>query len=158
MAIRKILVEGDPLLNKVSRDVMEITPRIKVLIEDMIETMNDAQGVGIAAPQVGVLRRICIITNAEMEPKVLINPEIIASEGEQNGSEGCLSIPGYVGEVVRPQKITVRYNNEDMKEIVEDFEDFAAVVASHEIDHLYGILYRQKADQMYDLDDLQDEE
>ena len=141
MAKLKILTVGDETLRKVSREVTEITPRIITLLDDMIETMRDAEGCGLAAPQVGVLRRIAVI---EVEPgKVyeLINPKIIAFAGEQRESEGCLSIPGESGITVRPRAVTVRAMNRHGEIYELTGQDLLARAICHECDHLDGKLY-----------------
>ena len=121
MAIRKIREMGDDVLTKVCKEVEKVTPRTKVLIDDMFDTMYDAMGVGLAAPQVGVLKRIVTIDVGE-GPILLINPEIIETSGEQTGEEGCLSVPGKSGVVTRPNYVKVRAFDEDMKEIVLEGE------------------------------------
>ena len=115
MALRTIRVEGDPVLGKVCREVTEVTPKIVTLIDDMLETMYEANGVGLAAPQVGILKRIVVIDVGE-GPIVMINPEIIESDGEQTGDEGCLSVPGKAGQVTRPNYVKARFMGEDMNE------------------------------------------
>ena len=145
MALRKIRVEGDEVLTKVSRPVEKMTPRIHDLIEDMLDTMYDAMGVGLAAPQVGVLKRIVTIDVGE-GPILLINPEIIETSGEQTGEEGCLSVPGKSGVVTRPNYVKVRAFDEDMKEIVLEGEGLLARAFCHEIDHLDGHLYVEKVE------------
>ncbi len=148
MAIRNIFVEGDDVLRKKAKTVDMITPKLAELLDDMRETMNKQDGVGIAAPQVGILKRVIIVhydTEDESTYYELINPEILEEEGEQEGREGCLSLPGYTGLVKRPQRIKVRALNREgfLKEYI--FEDFSAVVLAHEMDHLEGILYKDKA-------------
>lgn len=145
MAILKIVKEGDPVLHKVCRPVDTITPRIKRLIGDMIDTMHDANGVGLAAPQVGVLRRIVVIEVEEGETIVLVNPEIISAEGSQHELEGCLSIPGKWGITERPNKVTVKALDRNGKEVTYNGEDLLAKAFCHEIDHLDGILFTDKA-------------
>ena len=113
MAIRNLRIEGDPILRKTSKEVKEITPKIVELVDDMLETMYEANGVGLAAPQVGVLKRIVVIDVGE-GPIVLINPEITRTEGSQTGDEGCLSVPGKAGTVTRPNEVTVRFMGEDI--------------------------------------------
>ena len=137
MAIRKIREMGDDVLTKVCKEVEKVTPRTKVLIDDMFDTMYDAMGVGLAAPQVGVLKRIVTIDVGE-GPILLINPEIIETSGEQTGEEGCLSVPGKSGVVTRPNYVKVRAFDEDMKEIVLEGEGLLARAFCHEIDHLDG--------------------
>ncbi len=145
MAIRKIREMGDDVLTKVCKEVEKVTPRTKVLIDDMFDTMYDAMGVGLAAPQVGVLKRIVTIDVGE-GPILLINPEIIETSGEQTGEEGCLSVPGKSGVVTRPNYVKVRAFDEDMKEIVLDGEGLLARAFCHEIDHLDGHLYVEKVE------------
>ena len=145
MALRTIVEKGDPLLEKKSREVTDINERILQLLDDMIETMRNAEGVGIAAPQVGILRQVCVIEPEPGYVTELINPVIIEQEGEQEGYEGCLSVPGYIGCVKRPMKIKVRAQNRTGGLETFEFEGFDAVAASHEMDHLKGILYTSKA-------------
>ncbi|MGN0732670.1 MAG: peptide deformylase [Emergencia sp.] len=145
MAIRNIVTEGDEILRKKCREITEVTDRIRMTMEDMLETMHSENGVGIAAPQVGVMRRMFI---AEPEPGriyYMINPEILEMEGSQYGAEGCLSVPGLVGDVERPERIKIKALDLDGNEQVYDFEGFDAVVMCHENDHLDGILYIDKA-------------
>jgi len=142
MALREIRIEGDPVLNKVSNPVKEVTPRIKTLIEDMIETMHDADGVGLAAPQVGILRRLCVIDVGE-GPIVLINPKVVSSDGIQNGTEGCLSVPGKAGYVTRPEHVIVEAFNEEMQPITVEGHALLARALCHEIDHLDGHMYTE---------------
>ncbi len=146
MAIRQIREMGDPILNKVSKVVTEITPRTKFLIDDMIETMYEADGVGLAAPQVGVLKRIVVIDTTGEDLLVLINPEIIEADGEQEGYEGCLSVPGKSGLVKRPNHVKVRALNERMEEIEVEGEELLARALCHEIEHLDGHLYVEKVE------------
>ncbi len=145
MAIRKIREMGDDVLTKVCKEVEKVTPRTKVLIDDMFDTMYDAMGVGLAAPQVGVLKRIVTIDVGE-GPILLINPEIIETSGEQTGEEGCLSVPRKSGVVTRPNYVKVRAFDEDMKEIVLEGEGLLARAFCHEIDHLDGHLYVEKVE------------
>lgn len=140
MAIRIIRKDGDEVLRKVSKPVIEMNERTRTLIEDMIETMNDANGVGLAAPQVGILKRIFVIDVGE-GPIVMINPEILEVSGCQIGDEGCLSIPGYFAEVERPNYVKVRFYNEAMQEVVMEGEELFARAVLHENDHLNGILF-----------------
>ncbi|NLJ78577.1 MAG: peptide deformylase [Tissierellia bacterium] len=143
MAIRQIRYEGDPILRKVSREVLEINERIEVLLEDMVDTMHQNEGVGLAAPQVGVLRRVVVIDIGEGLIK-LINPEIIEEKGEDIGVEACLSVPNRMGTVKRPEKVVVRYLDElgEEQEIIGT--GLLAKALCHEIDHLDGILYIDK--------------
>ena len=140
MATRKIREIGDEVLTKPCKEVTKITLRTKVLINDMLDTMYEALGVGLAAPQVGVLKRIVVIDVGE-GPIVLINPEIIETSGEQSGDEGCLSVPGKSGMVTRPNYVKVRALNEDMEEIELEGEGLLARAFCHEIDHLDGKMY-----------------
>ena len=142
MAIRQIRLDGDEILTKKCRLVKEITPRQEELINDMIETMYDADGVGLAAPQVGVLRRIAVIDVGE-GPIVLVNPEVIEADGEQTGQEGCLSVPGKVGIVTRPNHVKVKAYNEKMEEFEIEGEELLARALVHEIDHLDGHVYTE---------------
>ena len=158
MALRKIRTEGDPVLNKISRPVKEMTSRNLDLISDMLETMYDACGVGLAAPQVGVLKRIVVIDVGE-GPIVLINPEIIETSGEQTDDEGCLSVPGKVASVTRANYVKVKSYDMDMNEVIIEGEGLRARAILHEMDHLDGILYGERASEPYrDLDDEEFEE
>ena len=145
MAIRQIRVQGDEVLEKVCRPVKEITPRIATLIEDMIDTMYEYDGVGLAAPQVGILRRIAVIDIGE-GPIVLVNPEVIETSGEQTGEEGCLSLPGKSGQITRPNYAKVRAFNENMEEYEVEGEELLARALLHEIDHLDGHMYTEKVE------------
>ena len=153
MALRNIVEEGDEILRKKAREVAEIDERIKTLVEDMAETMEASHGVGIAAPQVGVLKRIFLaIPDSEEDetPMVFINPEILHQEGSQWGEEGCLSVPGFVGTVERPLSVTLKALDLEGNEKIYEFKDFAAVVICHENDHLNGILYTDKAENIHE--------
>lgn len=141
MAILKIVKFGEPTLRKISRPVDEITPRIKTLVGDMIDTMRAAGGCGLAAPQVGVLRRIAVIEVEEGEVYVLINPKIVAFAGTQEDSEGCLSNPGEYGITRRPRAVTVRATNLEGEEYELNGQDLLARAICHECDHLDGKLY-----------------
>ena len=145
MALRTIRVEGDEVLTKVSRPVDKMTPRIHDLITDMLDTMYDAMGVGLAAPQVGILKRIVVIDIGE-GPIVLINPEIIEKSGEQTGDEGCLSVPGMAGQVTRPNYVKVKAQDEDMNEVEYEGEGLLARAFCHELDHLDGHMYTELAE------------
>jgi len=156
MAIRNIRQEGDSLLRKTSREIKEVTPRIRILIDDMLETMYEAEGVGLAAPQVGVLKRLFVVDIGD-GPIIMINPEIIETSGEQKGPEGCLSVVGYQGEVTRPDYVKMRGFNEEMEEVVIEAEGFLARALCHENDHLNGILYIDKVEgELYKVSDLED--
>ena len=145
MALREIRVEGDPVLTKVCKEVKEVTPRIQDLIDDMIETMYEANGVGLAAPQVGILKRIVVIDVGE-GPIVMINPRIVAQDGEQTGDEGCLSVPGKAGCVTRPNYVMARFFDEEMNECEVEGEELLARAICHELDHLDGHLYVEKVE------------
>lgn len=145
MALRNIRVDGDPILRKRSREVKEVNENIKTLIEDMKETMYDAKGIGLAAPQVGVLRRVIVVdVGDEDEFIALVNPEIIDQNGEEIGVEGCLSIPSFNGTVKRPESITVKFINEDGNDEVLLASGLKARCICHEIDHLDGVLFKDK--------------
>lgn len=146
MAIRNIRKDDDPILRKVSRQVDRIDDRIITLLDDMKETMDEAEGVGLAAPQVGVLRRVIIIDIGEGLIE-LINPEIIYQEGSQCGEEGCLSLPGILEEVTRPNKVRVRGLNRKGQEIIVEGEELLARALCHEIDHLDGILFTDRVEE-----------
>ena len=146
MALRTIRTEGDPVLEKVCRPVEKIDRRTRDLVDDMLETMYDACGVGLAAPQVGVLRDIVVIdvNDEEPDPIVLINPEIVETSGEQTGDEGCLSVPGKSGVVTRPNYVKVRAYDENMNQFELEGTELLARAICHECDHLKGILYIDK--------------
>ena len=143
MAVRNIVEKGDPILRKISRSVLNFDEKLATLIDDMIETMHNADGVGLAAPQVGILRRICVIDVGD-GPIELVNPVIIKEEGEQVGSEGCLSVPGQSGIVKRPMKVTVKAQDRKGNTFEISGEELLARAFCHEIDHLNGILYVDK--------------
>lgn len=140
MAIREVREIGDEILTKVCKEVPKMTLRTKILIGDMLETMYEHNGVGLAAPQVGVLKKIVVIDVGE-GPIVLVNPEILETSGEQTGEEGCLSVPGKWGIVKRPDHVKVRALDQDMKPFEMEGEGLLARAFCHEIDHLYGKLY-----------------
>ncbi|MFI3171484.1 MAG: peptide deformylase [Eubacteriales bacterium] len=140
MAVRKIREIGEAVLNKPSKKIEEMTERIHILIEDMLDTMYESMGVGLAAPQVGILKKVVVIDIGD-GPIVLINPEIIEQDGEQVGDEGCLSVPGKSGQVTRPNYVKVRALDEEMKEQILEGEGLLARAFCHEIDHLEGKLY-----------------
>ena len=146
MAIRNIREMGDPVLNKTCKPVTEVTERIAELIEDMFETMYDADGVGLAAPQVGILKRIVVIDVTGEDPILLINPVIIETSGEQTGNEGCLSLPGKTGVVTRPNYVKVRAYDEEMKPFEIEGTELLARAFCQEIDHLDGHLYVEKVE------------
>lgn len=146
MAIRTIREIGDPVLNKKAKEVKEITPRIQDLIDDMFETMYEANGVGLAAPQVGILKRICVIDCTGEDPILLINPKIVEMSGEQTGSEGCLSVPGKTGIVTRPNHVKVVAQNENLETVEYEGDELLARAMCHEIEHLDGHLYVEKVE------------
>lgn len=145
MALRTIRVVGDPVLTKKCREITEITPKITELIDDMFETMYEASGVGLAGPQVGILKRICVIDCGD-EPLVFINPVIVEKDGEQVGDEGCLSLPGKAAQVTRPNRVVVEAFDENMEKYRIEGEGLLARAMCHEIDHLDGHMYTEFAD------------
>ena len=140
MALRKIRLEGDPALTKKCRPVEEMNDRTRQLIEDMLDTMYDAMGVGLAAPQVGILKRIVVIDVGE-GPLVMVNPQVVKTSGSQTGDEGCLSVPGKAGTVTRPDEVTVRFMGEDGEWYELEGRELLARAICHECDHLDGKLY-----------------
>lgn len=148
MAIRNIRTMGDSVLNKECRPVTEMNQKLEILIEDMLDTMYEANGVGLAAPQVGILKQIVVIDVSPEgdEPIVLINPEIIETEGSQTGEEGCLSVPGKSGVVTRPNYVKVKALDMNMEEVIYEGAELLARAFCHEIDHLHGTLYVSKAE------------
>ncbi len=156
MAIRNIRTEGDPILGKVCKEVKEMTPRTAELIEDMLETMYEANGVGLAAPQVGILKRIVVVDVTGEDPIVLINPRIVETSGEQTGAEGCLSVPGKSGVVTRPNYVKVMAYDCEMNPFEVEGTELLARAFCHELDHLDGHLYVEKVEG--ELMDVVDEE
>ena len=156
MALRKIVLQGDESLTKVCRPVTDFNSRLHTLLDDMTETLLDSGGVGLAAPQVGILRRVCVVQNEDDEVIELINPEIIYTEGEQTGLEGCLSVPGKYGIVTRPEVVRVRAQdrNGDFFE-VED-SDLTARCFCHEIEHLDGHLFEEHTDHLMTEEELEE--
>ena len=146
MAIRNIRLIGDNILTKRSKEIKEMTPKLKMLIEDMLDTMHQAEGVGLAAPQIGILKRLVVIdvSPGGDSPIILINPEILTTDGEQTGEEGCLSVPGKSGVVTRPNYVKVKALNENMEEFIVEGSELLARALCHEIDHLNGVLYVDK--------------
>lgn len=142
MALRQIRMVGDPVLTKTCREITEITPKITQLIDDMFETMYEANGVGLAGPQVGILKRIVTIDTGE-GPLVMINPKIIEKSGSQTGEEGCLSLPGKAGIVTRPSHVKARAFDEEMQEYEIEADDLLARAICHELDHLDGHMYTE---------------
>lgn len=147
MAIRKVRYQGDECLRKNCREIKTVTPRILQLIEDMFETMYEHYGVGLAAPQVGILKRVVVIDIQEGEPLVLINPVITEQSGEQTDDEGCLSFPGKVAQVTRANHVICKARNERFEEIEVEAQGLLARAIQHEVDHLNGILYPDRADE-----------
>lgn len=145
MALRKIRMQGDPVLTKKCREIKEMTPKLKELIGDMLDTMYEANGVGLAGPQVGVLKRIVVIDVGE-GPLVMINPVIVDSSGEQTGDEGCLSLPGKAGIVTRPNYVKARALNESLEEYEVEGTELLARAICHELDHLDGHMYTEKVE------------
>ncbi|MBS6610218.1 MULTISPECIES: peptide deformylase [Peptoniphilus] len=159
MAIRKIRTDEDPILRKKSKIVANFNNRLEVLIDDMYETMDVAYGVGLAAPQVGILKRLIVVDNRDEEENkrfYMLNPVILEKEGEEISMEGCLSIPGKQGTVKRAKNIKVKYNDLTGEEKIMEAEDFLARIIQHEMDHLDGILYTDKAIEMYEAKDEED--
>ncbi len=159
MALRNIREFGDPVLNKVCLEVKEMTDRNRELIDDMFETMYDANGVGLAAPQVGVLKRIVVIDTTGEDPLVLINPKIVSQDGEQTGYEGCLSLPGKTGIVTRPNHVVCQALDRDMNPIEIEGEELLARAICHELEHLDGHLYTERLEgELLDTDSLADDD
>ena len=142
MALREVRIQGDPVLGKICKPVKEMTPKIHTLIDDMFDTMYETNGVGLAAPQVGILKRIVVI-DTDGQPWVLINPKITETSGEQTGEEGCLSIPGKSRLVTRPEFVTVEALDENMDPFTLNADGLLARAICHECDHLDGILYTE---------------
>ena len=155
MAIRKIVERGDPVLEKVCRPVTAFDARLHTLLDDMAETLEEAGGVGLAAPQVGILRRVCIVEDGEGEIIELINPEIIGTGGEQTGLEGCLSIPGRYGVVTRPYTVRVRAQDRDGASFEVEGDELTARCFCHEIEHLDGVLYTERCDHLLSDEELE---
>ena len=145
MALREIRLMGDDILTKPCKEVTKMTIRNRILINDMLDTMYEAQGVGLAAPQVGILKRIVVIDVGD-GPVVMVNPEILESSGEQTGNEGCLSIPGKAGTVTRPMYVKVKAFDQNMNPVILEGEDLLARAMCHEIDHLEGHMYVELAE------------
>lgn len=160
MAIRNIREMGDEILTKTCKPVKEMTEKTRELIQDMLDTMYEAEGVGLAACQVGILKRIVVIDVTEdgSSPLVLINPVVVHTEGEQRGSEGCLSVPGKVGIVVRPNVVKVEALDINMKPIKVKGKELLARALVHEVEHLDGHLYVEKVDgRLYNTDEFEEE-
>ena len=159
MAIRNIRELGDDILRKKSREVTEMTPKIRELIDDMYDTLYESMGVGLAAPQVGILKRIVVIDVEGGTPYTLINPEILETRDTQTGGEGCLSVPGKAGKVTRPAYVRARALDENMRPYELEGEGLLARAICHELDHLEGILYVDRVEgELYDAEMEDDEE
>ena len=154
MALRTILTDEEPCLKKVCRPVTEFNRRLWDLIDDLKETLTDANGAGLAAPQVGILRRVVIVVNENEEMLELVNPEIIAQEGEQDGFEGCLSVPGRWGKVKRPVKVRVKAQDRNGQSFEVEGEGMTARCFCHEIEHLDGHLFTEHANRLYTTEEL----
>ncbi len=159
MAVREVRVTGDPILNKTCKEVKEITERTLELIDDMFDTMYETNGVGLAAPQVGILKRIVVIDTTGEDPILMINPRIIETSGEQSGYEGCLSVPGKYGIVTRPNYVKAVAYNEKMEEFTVEGTELMARAICHELEHLDGHLYTERVEgDLVDAEDLVMEE
>ena len=159
MALRKIITEGDPVLGKVCHPVEKFDAKLHNLIDDMRDTLIDSNGVGLAAPQVGILRRVVLVMDAEENIIELVNPTIIAQEGEQTGFEGCLSVPGLYGQVTRPMKATVRAQDRNGKWFEVSGEELTARCFCHELEHLDGHLFKERVEgKLYTVEELQEME
>ena len=155
MALRKILTQGDPTLNKKSRPVERFDEKLHLLLDDMKETLAAANGAGLAAPQVGILRRVVVVVDADDQMVELVNPELIHTEGEQTGLEGCLSVPGKYGLVTRPYKARVRAQDRNGAVFELDGEEIVARCFCHEIEHLDGHLFVEHTDRLYTIEELE---
>lgn len=154
VALRIIVMEPDEVLHQVAKEVSKITPNVQKLLTDMADTMYHAEGVGLAAPQIGILKRVIVVDVGDEHGLIeLINPEIVSQEGEQFGPEGCLSIPGYRGDVRRAQTVTVKGLDRNGNEVTYTGSDLLARAFQHEIDHLNGVLYTDVAERVYEITD-----
>ena len=159
MAIRNIREMGDPVLNKVCKEVKEVTDRTKELIDDMFDTMYEANGVGLAAPQVGILKRIVVIDVTGEDPYLLINPVILETSGEQTGNEGCLSVPGKTGIVTRPNYVKVKAYDAELQPFELEGTELLARAIFHELEHLEGHLYVERVEgELMNVSDVYEEE
>lgn len=154
MALRKILTQGDPALEKKCRPVEKFDQRLHTLLDDMRETLEDSGGVGLAAPQIGILRRAVVVLDEDENMLELVNPEIIRQEGEQDGYEGCLSVPGMYGKVLRPEFVTVRAQDRDGNFFEASGEEMVARCFCHELEHLDGHLFVEHTDRLYTAEEL----
>lgn len=155
MALRTILTQGDPALSKKCRPVEKFDARLHTLLDDMRETLTDSNGVGLAAPQIGILRRVVVVVDAEDNMLELVNPELIRTEGEQTGLEGCLSVPGKWGVVTRPSKAAVRAQDRNGKPFEVEGEGIVARCFCHELEHLDGHLFVEHTDRLYTTEELE---
>lgn len=155
MALREIITQGDPVLGKICRPVEKFDQRLHDLLDDMKETLAESNGVGLAAPQIGILRRVVVVVDAEDNMIELVNPKIIAFEGEQTGLEGCLSVPGKYGVVTRPYKATVRAQDRNGEFFEVTGEKITARCFFHELDHLDGHLFVEHTDRLYTVEELE---
>ena len=155
MALRKILTQGDPTLNKKSRPVERFDERLHILLDDMKETLAAANGAGLAAPQVGILHRVVVVVDADDHMVELVNPELVYTEGEQTGLEGCLSVPGKYGLVTRPYKARIRAQDRNGQSFELDGEEIVARCFCHELEHLDGHLFVEHTDRLYTVDELE---
>lgn len=159
MAVREVREMGDPILNKVCKEVKELNERTLELIDDMFDTMYETNGVGLAAPQVGILKRIVVIDTTGEDPVLMINPRIIETSGEQSGWEGCLSVPGKYGMVTRPSYVKAVAYNENMEEFIIEGTELMARAICHELEHLDGHLYTERVEgELVNAEDLVEEE
>lgn len=156
MASRKILLRGDKALNKISRPVTDFNGRLHILLDDMKETLLKANGLGLAAPQVGILRRAVLVINKDDQVLELINPVILKEDGEQDGYEGCLSVPGYYGRIVRPMRVKVRAQDRYGTEFEVEDDGITARCFCHELEHLDGHLFTEHTDKLYTVDELEE--
>lgn len=156
MALRRIVLQGEDCLTKVCRPVTDFDNRLHILLNDMADTLLDSGGVGLAAPQVGILRRVCVVQNENDEIIELINPEIVCTQGEQTGLEGCLSVPGKFGVVTRPEVVRVRAQDRDGNFFEVEDSDLTARCFCHEIEHLDGHLFVEHTDHLLTEEELQE--
>ena len=156
MALRTIITKGDPVLSKKAHLVTNFDEKLALLLDDMVETLRDSGGVGLAAPQIGILRRVVVVINDEDQVIELVNPEIIATEGEQVGFEGCLSVPGRWGRVKRPMKARVKAQNRKGEWFEAEDEGLTARCFCHELDHLDGHLFTELTDKLYTSEELEE--
>ncbi len=154
MALREILIQGDPVLTKTCRPVEKFDRKLHDLLDDLKETLSDSGGVGLAAPQIGILRRVVVVEDRDDHMLELVNPVIVSQEGEQNGWEGCLSVPGKYGMVQRPSLVTVRAQDRDGNFFEASGEDLVARCFCHELEHLDGHLFVEHTDRLYTVEEL----